>query len=804
MATTSLDPATGTSTAGFETEEILGYTRSASDVLRLLVYGAAALVLLAVARYAQDAVLGFERDFVSALGFLEPPAERVLEGVAQLLALVVGIGILVVPFLLKRFRLLGYLILANIVAGSLLEVAIHWLDRDEPKQIANELSQRGGLHLHGSITGSGIAALASSFVILGPFVGNRWRRAGAVLLAVFVALRILLSVELPAEVFLALAIGAAVGVATLLAFGRPDQHPTGRAVATSLAAAGLTVTELIPVAVSRRGSRNFLAPLDDGGQLLVKVRSPQERSADVLFRLYRYLRLKNVGDERPFTSLRRAVEHEALVSLQARDAGVRTPRLRAIAEVGNDSMLLAFEHVEGATLRELEGDDIGDDLLDSLWAQVGILRVHRIAHRDLRRANIVVDASGGPWIVDFGFSEVAVGDDLLDADMAQLLAALALQVGAERAVDSALRVLGVDAVRSSLRLLQLNALSGPTRTALRQRKGLLKELQTTVAQRCDVDQPEFTPLARLDRRAVLTIVMLVLVVYFLLPQFSDLPGIVDQVKEAHWIWFVPVILASVLTYAGATFGMLGSIPERLRFAPTFVAQVASSFAGTLAPASVGGMALNARYLQKSGVDPAVAVPAVGLNAVAGLGMHVALLSLFIVWAGRSAFGSIHLPDPHVLLYGLAAVVGLAIIAFLIPAIRHALRDRLVPIVKRSASGLFAVIRRPTNIALLLGGSIIVTTGYLLAMYFAVQAFDGDLSFAQIGAIYLTGSAIASVAPTPGGIGALEAAVIAGLVAAGMPNDIAVPSVFLFRLGTFWLPILPGWGAFTYLQREDYL
>ena len=38
----------------------------------------------------------------------------------------------------------------------------------------------------------------------------------------------------------------------------------------------------------------------------------------------------------------------------------------------------------------------------------------------------------------------------------------------------------------------------------------------------------------------------------------------------------------------------------------------------------------------------------------------------------------------------------------------------------------------------------------------------------------------------------------------MPNDIAVPSVFLFRLATFWLPILPGWIAFHYMQREDYL
>ena len=660
------------------------------------------------------------------------------------------------------------------------------------------------MQLGDRLSASSIAALAASFVILAPFVGSRWRRAGALLLAALVVLRIVLSVELPAEIFLALAIGAASGAATLLAFGRPDQHPSLRAVAASLGAAGMVAADLGPSPVNRRGSRNFLVTLTDGGQVLAKVRSPAERSADLLFRFYRYLRLKNVGDERPFISLRRAVEHEALVSLQARDTGVRTPRLRAIAEVGTDSMLLAFDHVDGRTLDAVGGDEIDDTMLQSLWEQIVVLRARRIAHRDLRRSNVVIDASGAPWIVDFGFSEVAVADSLLDADVAQLLAALTLQVGPERAVDSAISVVGMDAVRSSLPLLQLNALSGATRSALRQRKGLLKELQTTVAQRCAVEQPEFTPLARLDRRAILTIVMLVLVVYFLLPQFSNLPGIVDQVKEANWIWFVPVLLASVLTYLGATCGMLGSVPERLRFAPTFVAQVASSFAGTLAPSSVGGMALNARYLQKSGVDPAVAVPSVGLNAVAGIAMHILLLTLFIVWAGTSAFGSMHLPDPTVLLYGAAAVLVLAIIAFAIPAIRRVLRERLVPIIKRSASGLFAVVRRPTNIALLLGGSIVVTTGYIIAMYCAVQAFDGDLSFAQIGAIYLTGSAIASAAPTPGGIGALEAAVIAGLVAAGMPNEIAVPAVFLFRLGTFWLPILPGWGAFTYMQREDYL
>ena len=86
----------------------------------------------------------------------------------------------------------------------------------------------------------------------------------------------------------------------------------------------------------------------------------------------------------------------------------------------------------------------------------------------------------------------------------------------------------------------------------------------------------------------------------------------------------------------------------------------------------------------------------------------------------------------------------------------------------------------------------ITLSYVLAMYFSTLAFGGGLDLAQVGAAYLVGSAVATVAPTPGGLGALEAAVIAALVSAGMHSTEAVPAVFLFRIATYWLPMIPGW------------
>ena len=50
---------------------------------------------------------------------------------------------------------------------------------------------------------------------------------------------------------------------------------------------------------------------------------------------------------------------------------------------------------------------------------------------------------------------------------------------------------------------------------------------------------------------------------------------------------------------------------------------------------------------------------------------------------------------------------------------------------------------------------------------------------------MIGGTLASAAPTPGGVGAVEAALIGGLAAFGLDSQIAVPSVLLYRVLTCW-------------------
>ena len=773
-------------------------------MLRLIVFGGVVLVTMALTVWLEDSVLGLERDVVALFDFLTPSVERILDGALEWVGAVVGLGVILYPLVRRRFRLFGYVLLANVLA-SLAASAVLWVvDRRSPAPLVNELAQRAGITQ--DVTGSvqTFAQLAASFLVLAPFVTRRWRTAGAVTLGVMVLARLLVSAYLPSDILLALPVGAACSAVVLLAFGRPDLRPTVEAIRLALVGAGLDAAEVRPASVDARGSTPYFATLADGSGLFVKVLGSEERAADLMFRAYRFLRLRDVGDDRPFSSLRRTVEHEALLALIARDVGILTPRMRGVVAVGADSMLLAYDLVDGSSLDGLADEEVTDGLMADVWRLVEGLRDHRIAHRDLRRANIFVADDRVPWIIDFGFSELAVTDAILAADVAQLLASFTVVTTPERAVTTAIGVLGRGPVAEALPRLQVNALSGSTKTALKEHKGLLEELQGEVQRQCDIEEVEFERLDRVSRNAVLTLVVLVAATYFLIPQLADLPGIVDQVEDASWGWFPLMLLMSFASYGAATVGLMGSIPQRVATGPLFMAQVASSFASKLAPARLGGMALNIRVLQKQGLDKPVAVAGVGFNSLAGVVGHLSLIGVFLVWAGRDAFGSFSLPDPTFFLVGGLVTLALILVGMAIPVTRHAVLGRLVPILRRALDGVHDVIRQPARVAMAVGGSALVTFSYLLTLFFGVVAFGGGLPLATVGAVYLVGSAIGSAAPTPGGLGAMEAALIAGLIAAGLDDSVAVPAVFLYRLCTFWIPVLPGWLCFTWLQRHDHI
>jgi len=228
-------------------------------------------------------------------------------------------------------------------------------------------------------------------------------------------------------------------------------------------------------------------------------------------------------------------------------------------------------------------------------------------------------------------------------------------------------------------------------------------------------------------------------------------------------------------------------------------QVAGSFVTLVTPAAVGGAALNVRYLQRKKVPAPVAAASVGVAQVVAFVLHISMLVVFAAIAGTTSKTSIQPPRwAYFVLAGLV-VVALAVLA--LPAGRRLLRARVSPTLGQVLPRLLEVAQQPRKLAEGIGGTLLLSASYILCLAACVAAFGRSVPFASIAVVYLTGSAIGSVLPTPGGLGGVEAALTAGLTAAGLPGAVAVSSVLLFRLLTFWFPVPVGWVALSYLERK---
>ncbi len=330
----------------------------------------------------------------------------------------------------------------------------------------------------------------------------------------------------------------------------------------------------------------------------------------------------------------------------------------------------------------------------------------------------------------------------------------------------------------------------------------LDDLRLAVCRQTGVEEVALERLERIKPRTLFAIVAMGIGFYFLLPQLANLGDTVDAFQRADVEWLLLLLLGSALTYVFAAVAFAGSVAERVPFGAALRSRIASSFVSSFTPAGTGGMALGVRVLQRSGVDPAAAAASVGINQVAGVFVHVVLLIAFVSWTGRSGVGGFSLPDSTVLLLGLAVVLGIFGVALLFRNVRRIVLDPALRAARAAASEIAGVFRSPLRVGMLFGGAAGTTLAYVLAFAAAVEAFGGGLSFPQIGAAYLGASIVGNAAPTPGGLGAVEAALVAALTGFGMASGPAVSAVLTFRLATYWLPTAPGWFTFSWMQARE--
>ncbi|MER7917984.1 MULTISPECIES: lysylphosphatidylglycerol synthase domain-containing protein [unclassified Streptomyces] len=860
-----------------------------SDLMRLLVGLLAIVVLLAVAAFAHGTTSGLEQDINKGTGQAPDLLIR-FAGLASSIAILLVPVAFAIERLIKRDGLrIADGVLAAVLAHGVTLATDLWVARAAPGSIQDALTQPSPVDVHAltdPVHGY-LAPVIAYMTAVGMSRRPRWRSVLWIVLLLDAFSMLVTGYTTAFSIVLTVLIGWSVAYGTLYAVGSPNVRPTGQTLLAGLRHVGFRPVgaareEVVESENGDRGRRYFVT-LEDGPPLDVTVVDREQQAQGFFYRAWRNLTLRGFATRSSLQSLRQALEQEALLAYAAIAAGANAPKLIATSELGPDAVMLVYEHTGGRTLDALADEEITDDLLRSAWSQVRALQSRRIAHRRLAGDAILVDPSGEVILAELRGGEIAAGELLLRMDVAQLLTTLGLRVGAERAVASAVGVLGPDAVADCLPMLQPIALTRSTRNTLRrlgreraqrEREAVLEASHqaklarlreaaeangTTLAEGADAEeqlnrldksdksnkkvvraeqraerraideaieeareedlltqirhqvlrirpQAPVQP-ARLERvrpRTLISFIAGAIGAYFLLTQLTHIE-FGTLFSQAQWGWVIAAALFSALSYVAAAMALLGFVPERVPFPRTVAAQVAGSFVKIVAPAAVGGVALNTRFLQRAGVRPGLAVASVGASQLFGLGCHILMLLSFGYLTGTEKTPS--LSPSRTVIAGLLTVAVLVLVVTSVPFLRKFVVTRVRSLFAGVVPRMLDVLQRPQKLVTGIGGMLLLTACNVMCLDAAVRAFGHGmttLSIASVAVVFLAGNALGSAAPTPGGVGAIEASLTLGLIAFGLPKEVAAPAVLLFRLMTLWLPVLPGWLAFNHLSRKGAL
>ena len=434
-----------------------------------------------------------------------------------------------------------------------------------------------------------------------------------------------------------------------------------------------------------------------------------------------------------------------------------------------------------------------------------------IAHGGARSGRHPHRCDGAVTVGSFVRAEPVTRIGQVHADRAQLLATTALTVGPERAIGAALRAVAhePDAATPLVAHLQPAAFERALRRSIGAAGLSLDDLRTATAEAAGIEVPDLQKVQRVSWGSLLRLALLGAVAYALISQIADIGW--DTITEALRSASLPILLTALVLGQMPRVAQAGSLrtasPAEVPLGRVTKLVFTTCFINLAVPSTAARAATSIRFFQRSGATPAGAVSAGALDSVFGfLAQITLLLGFLLLGLGTLGFGggSALDVDPATVETVVTILVGLLVVgdrgrrrgrppSTLAGEDRRAAqgRPRRAALARQPSSGCWA----STCVAELL---------FSLTIWTVLRAFGQEVDYVDVVIINEVVALFAGLIPVPGGVGVTEAALTAGFVAVGVPDDIAFSAALCYRLCTFYLPPIWGYLAFSSLQRDGYL
>ena len=756
-------------------------------VLASLVTGLAA----AFARSARDVDAELAETLANLLGWA-PNLWRA----AFVLALAFAVLIAGDVALRRRWTLARDLLLAVVVVAIVGSILGRLVDMDWSQAEAHVFSNWGFPEFR-------LASAVGIFAVSGPELVRPARLLSFWVVGTAGLGAVVLGTGLPSQVLGAIALGLAAGALVRLALGSAAGVPPTERVRAALASLGVTVDSLRISDRQRMGSAEFFGDAADGSSIKVRVLGRDAQDTQRLARRWRLLAYRDPPRSAPVGRLEQ-VEHEALATLMAAQAGVRVPEVVTVGLGPENDALVVTRQPDVAPLELSSSDDVTDEILDDLLRQVARLHAAGIAHGRLNASNVLV-VEDGAMLVDLSATTLGAPESLLDVDVAELLVACTVLVGPERALGKAVDAGWKDSIARVLPYLQRAALTPHLRDLARSHEVGLSDLQAAAAAAVGTEQPKIAPLHRIQLKDIALMAAVIFAAYLLISQLADIGfgTIADELGEAELEWVVVALILAQSTFIPSGISVRGGVATPLPLLPCIVLQSALKFINLTVPSSAGRVATNLRCLQRMGAPRGEALAGGAIDDLSNTVVQAALFLLVLPFVGldidTSQFEGAG-PDRRLLAAIAVVLAASAVLLLAVPKVRA----RVLPGLLEALRGLWSVARVRRKRLEVFGGSIASELLYSVALGATCLAYGVHLNLGQLIFINTSASVLSGVVPVPGGIGAAEAALSAGLIAMGVDQSTAFAIAITQRLCTFYLPPIWGYFSLRWLVGKGYL
>lgn len=788
-------------------------TRNPADLIMAFLCLLSGVIIVFVAVYLRGFTTGVESDAHNAGRAFDWLLDLPVSVLQQLATLAIVLSVLI-HMLASKEWVQAALSTLSMFTGYLVVRAISY-----------GISRIGGIALVNALDSLGVfpgsALLPDIYAGLGAFLtmtGPRRSRSSVkwgwnILYAVAVIL-VIVSWHSLAGTLISLCIGGLVGLLFRFAIGTQNNGAWGEQVIHALRDIGISVTSL-----SRRPSENnesgvLQTSLDDdlvensrlydavdihGKRYIVSVLDAQTHAAGYLNQLWQWLRLNGVAMRRDRSAIDADHHHYAML-LALHHIGLPAADIIGVSDY-EESSILVFN--ASGTIVPIDISTISDMDMTTLMRDMRTAHIKGFTHRRITPDTLARTSSGRAMIAGWHNGDYASNATNVMLDRVQLLMLLGALNGVERTLECARNIWGDDELIELTPFIQKAAVPSATRALPTWNKQIMDDLRSSIkgfASEWMDETQETVTLSRFNVRSFVGIVLLIIAVAVIFTQMQP-EAVIKAVTGAKPAWAVACLFFSLLAWLGSAT-VLGAFMDssRRHYFALYCSQVASGFTAVSMPAGVGPAFVNLQHLRKSGYRNTEATAIMSATWLIPGATTIVLLLGIGVFTGRNTFSGM-IPT-NTLIVVIGAVVLLISAAMAIAPVRHLLTTRLLPLLKSYVRQLLDIMSQPRQLIISILGSLILNFSIGFGFWAALLAFGYHTNPLETTFVFLLANTLGSAVPTPGGLGAIEAALTFAFTSVGVPAAVALSATLLYRVCFYWLRIPLGALAMKWMDRHN--